>query len=100
MFADDTKIYARVNSIQESISLQNDLDSLSEWSEKWQLKLNANKCKHMHIGRVTELPEYNMNQSGEIIKIQEVEQEKDLWVIIDSKLKFTAHIQTQVKKSQ
>ncbi|MES9884664.1 MAG: reverse transcriptase family protein, partial [Sedimenticola sp.] len=99
MFADDTKIFARVNNMHESNVLQNDINSLTTWSEKWQLKFNASKCKHMHIGKETNLPEYTMIQSGTEIKIEEVQEEKDLGVILDNKLKFTSHIQASVKKA-
>ena len=51
LFADDTKIYSRVNSQDEHNKLQGDLDNLATWSDTWQLKFNAQKCKSMHLGR-------------------------------------------------
>ena len=44
MFADGTKVWTRVNSQEDSLSLQNDLNSLSKWSDKWLLGLNPAKC--------------------------------------------------------
>ena len=38
MFADDTKIWAVINSDQEVTSLQSDLDELAKWSDKWSLR--------------------------------------------------------------
>jgi len=50
MFADDTKLWCRIKTDAESVVLQADLDSLQSWSDTWQLKFNADKCKVMHIG--------------------------------------------------
>ena len=51
MYADDTKITRRVDSVYDQEVLQEDLNRLDEWSDRWQLKFNANKCMVMHIGR-------------------------------------------------
>ena len=48
MFADDTKLWCRIETASDSESLQKDL-SLA-WSHKWMLNLNASKCKVMHVG--------------------------------------------------
>ena len=37
LFADDTKLYSAVNNTNDHDSLQNDLNKLIHWSEKWQL---------------------------------------------------------------
>jgi sarcosine oxidase/L-pipecolate oxidase len=40
LFADDTKVYAVVNKEEEQHSLQNDINNLVHWSDKWLLKFN------------------------------------------------------------
>ena len=50
MFADDTKISNKIAEDNDSSFLQADLKRLEEWSERWQLKFNPDKCKVMHIG--------------------------------------------------
>jgi len=50
MFADDTKIWTAIAIADDAESLQQDLNRLDEWSEKWLLKFNPTKCKVMHIG--------------------------------------------------
>eukprot|EP00057_Strongylocentrotus_purpuratus_P023156 XP_011677630.1 PREDICTED: RNA-directed DNA polymerase from mobile element jockey-like [Strongylocentrotus purpuratus] len=37
LFADDTKLYSPVNSLEDSAALQHDLDLLAKWTDKWQL---------------------------------------------------------------
>jgi len=80
MFADDVKIWNVIKSDIESGSLQDDLNSLTRWSRKWLLKLNASKCKVMHICRSLGTV-YNMiDDSGNSTIIQQLAEEKDLGV--------------------
>ena len=39
-FADDTKLFRKVNTDGDKQHLQNDLDRLVKWSEKWQMLFN------------------------------------------------------------
>ena len=94
LFADDTKLYAIVNDIEEQTRLQEDIDKLLDWSQKWLLTFNKSKCKHVHFGPETN-SSYNM-AGDEITKSTE---EKDLGITIDNKLKFQQHISIQVKKA-
>ena len=50
-FADDTKIFGRVESEGAGEDLQRDLDRLVQWSEVWQMRFNVDKCKVMHLGK-------------------------------------------------
>ena len=49
-FADDTKVFRNITNDTNKQSLQDDLDKLVKWSEKWQMLLNFGKCKCIHIG--------------------------------------------------
>ncbi len=54
MFADDTKIYHRTDTRDDSRKLQEDIDRLKDWSDKWLLKFHPDTCKVLKIGRETE----------------------------------------------
>ena len=43
-FADDTKVFRKVKNYGDKRHLQNDLDKLVKWSEKWQMLFNFGKC--------------------------------------------------------
>jgi hypothetical protein len=86
-FADDTKIYGGVSSMDGRMSLQRDLDRLVEWSERWQMKFNVEKCKVMHLGSRNMGHNYSMN--NKVLKV--VKEEKDLGVLITSDLKVSVH---------
>ena len=51
MFADDTKIVKIIKSPEDQEILQNYLDTLCVWSDKWLLKFHPEKCKVMHLGK-------------------------------------------------
>ena len=51
-FADDTKLYSNVCTCDQTGQLQYDLDRMSEWSTKWQMLFNDDKCKRLHMGQL------------------------------------------------
>ena len=95
LFADDTKLYARVDNDKQRRSLQEDLDSALDWSSRWQLKFNTSKCKNLHLG-----PDSNNDYMMDGRTIEETTEEKDLGIIIDQNLKFQSHIASSVKKNK
>ena len=51
-FADDTKLFRKNREIGDKQKLQDDIDKLVRWSEKWQMLFNFRKCKCLHTGPV------------------------------------------------
>ena len=49
-FADDTKLFGKVNNDSDRESIQQDHHRLLNWSDKWQMPFNTAKCMVMHIG--------------------------------------------------
>ena len=49
-FADDTKLFRKVKEIGDKQNLQDDIDKLVKWSEKWQMLFHFVKCKCLHTG--------------------------------------------------
>ena len=43
-------MYRKVNTGGDQQHLQDDLDRLVKWSEKWQMLFNFGKCKCLHTG--------------------------------------------------
>ena len=96
MFADDTKLYRNIKTHIDREVLQSDLSRLEDWSRKWQLRFNADKCKVLHIGRDNEHYEYYMDRDT---KIGVTTNERDLGVQIDPDLKFNQHVDTVTSKA-
>jgi len=99
IFADDTKLFAVANDDDNCASIQTDLNSLSVWSDTWQLRFNAAKCKRMHIGQNNQHYQYFMQENGMATTITEVTEEKDLGVTFSNDFKFSKHIVSAVKKA-
>ena len=94
-FADDTKLFHKVSSIEEHEKIQNDLHKLVEWSNIWQMKFNADKCKVLHFGNKNKHLAYNI---GDTV-LQKASEEKDLGICIQNNLKPDRHIDESVKKA-
>ena len=73
-FADDTKVFRKVTNDTDKQSLQDDLDKLVKWSEKWQMLFNFGKGKCINIGHGNMDEEYKM---GDAV-LGRTTQEKDL----------------------
>ena len=89
LFADDAKIYGT-----SAESLQSDLIALNEWSVKWQLPFNGDKCKCLYVGNKRNKPSYVMNGKS----IAETKEEKDLGILMDDNFKFRKHCASVIKK--
>lgn len=77
MFADDTKLWRSIAKLEDSMSLQEDLDRLMRWSDKWLLTFNPAKRLVMHIGHTLET-EYYRESGGNRARLKATVQERDL----------------------
>ena len=92
MFADDTKLFRTVKTIDDCNILQNDLNTLSQWTNDWLLSFNVDKCKVMHIGKNNPKIDYIMRTENENRILIETSEEKDLGVWITNDLKHEKQI--------
>ena len=91
-FADDSKVYSVIKTLEDSHQLQADLDNIQEWCQIWLLKLNLLKCKIMHVGNSPIVKAYTLcDGSGECVQLDEVDHEKDLGIWFTSDLKPSLH---------
>ena len=81
LFADDAKLLKHICQANDSYLLQDACQKLYDWSEKWLMKLNTDKCKTLTIGRSKNVVEYtygfNINNAG-FVKLEKVTSMKDL----------------------
>ena len=49
-FADDTKAGRVVEDEDDRAKLQEEINNLMAWTDKWQMQFNASKCSVMHLG--------------------------------------------------
>ena len=81
-FADDTKMWGDVGTLEGCNRLQSDLDRLQGWVDENRMGFNTDKCKVMHLGRSNRHHTYRLGNSP----LVSTEAEMDLRVIIDSKM--------------
>ena len=84
-FADDKKVFRKFTNDTDKQSLQDHLDKLVKWSEKWQMLFNFGKCKCIHIGHGNMDEEYKM---GDAV-LGRTTQEKDLGVTFIADVKVS-----------
>ena len=90
LFADDCVLYDNISTTQDAVSLQEDLDRLSEWEVKWQMQFNPSKCFVLRIpaSRSPIISSYTLG--GTVL--QETSAHSYLGVDIASDLKWDTHI--------
>jgi hypothetical protein len=75
--------------------LQDDLDKLIKWSEKWHMLFNFGKCKCLHTGHGNEDVRHTMG--GRVLSTTITE--KDLGVIINADMKVSGQCTMAASKS-
>ena len=95
LFADDTKIFRAIQTAQDNLALQDDINRLVEWADTWKMPFNTTKCKVVHYGKGNLKHKYQM-ADHELIQENE---EKDLGVTFDQDLKFSKHIRNMTARA-
>lgn len=97
LYADDLKIYNKINDITDVMDLQNDLNHLHSWCLLNSFQLNLEKCHHLSFTR-------SRNAIPSIFKIgnyklKTVESTIDLGVVFDATMSFIPHINYIIPKA-
>ena len=95
-FADDAKIYRAITNLAEQEELQKDLYKLKKWSNGGDLEFNLTKCHQLTLSLRTTLSNRTYSLDG-TTPLTRVNSEKDLGIIIDTKLSFHEHISKKTK---
>ena len=97
LYADDTKIYRRIESMEDHRSLQLSIDRLFNWAVRNKMTFHPNKCKILSVNTsrstsiLSELPFFKFYYSLNGVLIDYVTQHTDLGVIITSDLSWSSH---------
>ena len=100
IFADDTKAYKDIKCINGHETVQNSINAMVEWGEKWLSYFNTDKCKSMHLGKTNPNHVYSMKNGDVTNNLSTTDCEKDLGVYVDNNLNFTEHIICTVRKAR
>ena len=89
-----------MNNDNEYITLLKSCQNVFDWSEKWFMKLNINKCKVLTLAKSKNTArsfEYGFYNGGIFSGIEHVETTKDLGVVIDGDL--NCHIRDKINRA-
>ena len=95
MFADNTKIFRKIQSQSDFLQFQQDINNLFAWSVKWQLKFNVSRCFIFHLGPDHFYGDYYLDG----VQISPNSVVRDLGVTMDCYLKFHEHTNLTVTKA-
>ena len=95
-FADDAKIYRAITNLAEQEALQKNLYKLKKWSNGCHLEFNLTKCHQLTLSLRTTLSNRTYSLDG-TTPLTRVNSEKDLGIIIDTKLSFHEQISKKTK---
>ena len=97
LFADDSVIYRDISSEDDHRILHQDLQTLADWSTKWLMEFNIQKCAVLTITRKHKPSIHEYNLLNEIIP--RVEQYKYLGVSVSKDLRWGTHCQNILHKA-
>ena len=95
IFADDSKLYRPINSLEDTEDLQQDLNTLTEWCRKWKMMFNKKKCRVLQIGKRN--MHYLYHLDGCIL--DSVQEETDLGIVISKDLKMQKNVKKNIAKA-
>lgn len=94
LYADDLKIFTKINSKTDCYRLQNDLLAIDEWCHRNRLRMNVNKCKVVTFTRKQHVIEVDYVLQGSVLERCSIV--KDLGITFDSTLTFSHHVKQMV----
>jgi hypothetical protein len=97
LFADDTKIFRKIDVPEDEELLQRDLNQLTRWSDTWLLKFHPQKCKVLEITMSHDKRKHDYTLDD--ISLEHTDMEKDIGVIVDSKLSFSQHMAEKINSA-
>ena len=90
-------MYLGIESRDQASKLQEDLDRIAEWSKKWMMVLNTDKCKVISISRKRNKIRHQYTLGNTPLEL--VSSAKYLGVTITSDLKWNQHVSNVVNKA-
>ena len=97
LYADDSKLYREIKSVEDCQFLQDDLAKLENWGTDSKMRFNTEKCKVLTISRKQHPTRFPYRIYGNELTPCQVE--KDLGILVTSNLKWGPHILKVVAKA-
>ena len=94
LYADDCKLFGRVDNLSDCESLQSDLLKVKTWCDENLLPLNISKCKVVNFNKKKSITAFEYKIDN--VPLEKCTTFKDLGVVFDSKLSFIDHFNVSI----
>ena len=92
LFTNDCVLYRSIHSLQDCLTLQEDLTSLGQWEADWQMKFNIAKCHSMRVTRHQHLKQILFDYSLHNQTLENVQSAKYLGITITDNMNWGQHV--------
>ena len=92
LFADNCVLYRNIHSLQDCLTLQEDLNSLGQWEADWQMKFNIAKCHSMRVTRHQHHKQFLFDYSLHNQTLENVQSAKYLGITITDNMDWGQHV--------
>ena len=102
LYADDTKIWRRIDCMNDHISLQKSIDALYDWSVRNMMNFHPSKCQVLSVSSnlshfdnpFSNLPYFKFFYSLGGTNLEYVVSQRDLGITVTSTLEFNTHVES------
>ena len=98
-YADDSKVYSKIQSPEDSKNLQSDLNSIYKWTEENLMQFNSDKFEVLKIGTNQNLKNTKYKDPDDK-DIKDITIAKDIGVYFNCKGDFSDHIKIKFSKAK
>ena len=99
LYADDAKVYRKINTIEDCMSMQKTLTNMDTWIRYKNIRYNASKCKALTITRKKEPVKLQLHYKLDNVELERVSTEKDVGVNITNSLTWETRIHAITAKA-
>ncbi|KAG7309384.1 hypothetical protein JYU34_005343 [Plutella xylostella] len=97
LYADDLKVFRKVNDVNDCLSIQNDINKIANWCSNNMMSLNVKKCFVVSFTNKKTKLMYSYQLSGHLLQRQSVV--RDLGIYFDEQLTFRYHYENITGKA-
>ena len=97
LFADDSYLHKEIETVNDAIALQDDLDDLTKWENEWSAEFHPDKCKMLRVTNKRKTINHKYHIHGH--ELENVSEAKYLGVTLTNNMSWKSHIQKIASKA-
>ena len=97
LFADDCLLFRKIDSLSDAERLENDLQSIVEWSKTWHMSFNVTKCHTLKVFKKKNPIQFQYTMNN--VQVSEVDHHPYLGVELEQNMSWSQHITDTANKA-